>query len=319
MKCVAGRGLHLADVKAALSDGVCAPPATLRVRWTRFAPRLRHPVDATQGGMLCIFPKIGAPRAARVGRNRRDGRGQRLGIGTPRWTQQGGSAVHFPQNGQPENRESWQKPMRWTRPAPRHRHPQVKSTRGECCAFCTKQAPRRPRELAATGTMDEVSTSASALPREQTGGKAGHRAQNRRPKNHKSWLNQATRQKAARSVWPGMKRPGAQSPMRAEKGSCAGENGSNPVNARGSNQAREFHAPSLEKVQAERASNVGEGCSCARVQAGSAWVWAPVPGGPPKQRGNAILERRRELQLCAGPGRQRVSVSARARGAVQAK
>ena len=180
--------------------------------------------------------------------------------------------MHFPQNGPPERRESWRKPTRWTRPALRNRRPQVKTKRGRCCAFSTKQPPCRPRGLAEAGTMDGASTPASAPPTEQTGGSAGHPAQNRRPKIHKSCLNQTTRQKTARSLGPGMKRPDAQSPLRTKEGSCAREDGSNPVTARGSNQAREFHPPSFEKIRAGRASGAGESCSCARTQAGSAWV-----------------------------------------------
>ena len=72
--------------------------------------------------------------------------------------------MHFPQNRRPEGSESWQKSMRWTGSAPRHRHPRAKMTRGERCALSPKWAARAPRELAETNAMDEASTSEPAPP-----------------------------------------------------------------------------------------------------------------------------------------------------------
>ena len=78
MKCVAGRGLHLAGMLSASLDEVCASPVSKRRCRTGFVLRRllsgcvgrgsrlasATPLAQNKGGMLCIFPKM-APRGQR--------------------------------------------------------------------------------------------------------------------------------------------------------------------------------------------------------------------------------------------------------------
>ena len=141
-----------------LPGGVRALPEHEVRRWARFAPR-RCESGAVGRGLCSAGGSPGALNEVRASPP------------PPRWRKTREECCAFFPKWRPGGSESWQTSVRWAGSAPRRRHPQVKATGGECCALCTKRAPRRPRELAETGTMDRFNTSATARPGEETGGK----------------------------------------------------------------------------------------------------------------------------------------------------